>query len=100
MTERDEEDLELSQEDLAAAEAGEIGGPKPEYDVDEKDRALEESGEGESEGFELAERDLEEGASHGDAGYDPEVDDFTPEKESDESTVEYGDADDVEPEDL
>jgi hypothetical protein len=100
MTEREEEDFELSEEDLAAAEAGEIGGPGPEYEGDEADRPLAEGGEGESEGFEQAEQELVEQASHGDPKYSPEVDEFTPEKESDRAGAEYGDADDAQPEDL
>jgi hypothetical protein len=80
----------------AAAEAARIGGRRPEYDVDESDRPLEEAGEGEAEGFELAEHDLIEEASHGEEGRSPEVDAFTPELESDEADSVYGEADDVE----
>jgi hypothetical protein len=80
----------------AAAEAARIGGRRPEYDVDESERALEEAGEGEAEGFELAEHDLIEEASHGDERRSPERDAFTPELESDEADSEYGEADDVE----
>jgi hypothetical protein len=97
MTEREEDDLELSEEELAAAEAGEIGGPAPEYEGDEEDRPVAEGGEGESEGFEQAEQELEEQASHGDPKYSPEVDEFTPEEESDRSGAEYGEADDAQP---
>jgi hypothetical protein len=93
MTERDER----QQEDAAAEEAGQIGGPAPEYEGDEEERALQEGGEGEAEGFEQAEQELEEQASHGDPKYDPEVDDFTPEVESDRSGAEYGEADDAQP---
>jgi hypothetical protein len=93
------------EEDAAGAEAAGIGGRRPDYDVDddrrgEEWRAVEEAGEGDEEGFELAEHDLIEEASHGDEGRDPEVDAFTPERESDEATAEYGEADEVEPEDL
>jgi hypothetical protein len=73
-----EDPLLRREEEAAAAEAGSIGGPVPDYEGDEAHRPLEESGEGEAEGFEQAERDLIETASHGDGGYDPEVDDFTP----------------------
>lgn len=66
-------DLEREQEDLAAAEAGAIGGQvssePPPADMegrDEAHRPLIEAGEGESEGFEEAERELAEHASHGD----------------------------------
>jgi hypothetical protein len=93
------------EEEAAAAEAAGIGGRRPDYDVDddrrgEEWRPLEEAGEGDDDGFELAEHDLIEEASHGDEGRDPEVDAFTPEAESDEATVEYGESDEVEPEDL
>jgi hypothetical protein len=88
------------EEDAAAAEAARIGGPRPEYDADEAHRPAAESGEGEAEGFELAEQDLIEEASHGDERRSPEADAFEGEVESDESGAEYGEADDVEPEDL
>jgi hypothetical protein len=84
------------EEEAAAAEAAGIGGARPEYDADESHRPLEESGEGEAEGFELAEQDLIEEASHGDEGRSPEVDAFTPEVESDEADSVYGEADEVE----
>jgi hypothetical protein len=55
----------------AAAEAARIGGrtssePPPVEDVDEAHRPLVEAGEGEAEGFEQAEQELIEHASHGD----------------------------------
>ena len=65
--------------------------------VDEAHRALEESGEGEAEGFELAEEDLIEEASHGNEGRSPEADAFTPEVESDEAGSVYGEGDEVDP---
>jgi hypothetical protein len=66
--ERPAEDEELVEEetDAAAAEAAKIGGSAP---VDEEDPALQplaEAGQGEREGFELAEKDLQDIASHGD----------------------------------
>jgi hypothetical protein len=85
------------EEDAAAAEAARIGGARPEYHVDEAHRALEESGEGEAEGFELAEEDLIEEASHGNEGRSPEADAFTPEVESDEAGSVYGEVDEVDP---
>ena len=82
------------------------GGPgsadaRPDYHVDddrdtESFRPLEEAGEGEAEGFELAEHDLVEEASHGEEGTSPRPDAFTPELESDEADSVYGEADDVE----
>ena len=68
-----EEEFEAEQEKEAAAEAGAIGGrvssePPTEFELemDEAQRPLSEAGEGESEGFELAEVELVEHASHGD----------------------------------
>jgi len=81
--------------DAAAEEAGAIGGRRPDYDVDEAHRALEEAGEGEAEGFELAEEDLIEEASHGDEGRSPEADAF-PEEADDAGSV-YGEPDEVDP---
>jgi hypothetical protein len=65
----------------------------------EEQRPLEESGEGEAEGFEQAEQELIDNAEHGDGGGDPEVDAFTPEAESDRSEAEYGEPDEVGPTD-
>jgi hypothetical protein len=72
MTETEDE-FEAEQEKEAAAEAGAIGGrvssePPSEYDeqLSEAERPVSEGGEGESEGFELAEMELQEHASHGD----------------------------------
>jgi hypothetical protein len=62
---------EREQEEAAAAEAGAIGGqvssdPTSIETGDEAQRPLAEAGEGESEGFEQAEQELIEHASHGD----------------------------------
>jgi hypothetical protein len=70
-----ESDFEREEEQAAAAEAARIGGqvsaypPSDDDDLenDPAERPLIEAGEGESEGFELAERELEEHASHGDS---------------------------------
>jgi hypothetical protein len=66
-----EPDTEREQEEAAAAEAGAIGGsvsedPTADAGIDPAERPLREAGEGEAEGFELAEEELEEHASHGD----------------------------------
>ena len=87
---------ERREEDLAAAEAADIGGPKPEYAGadDEAHRPLAESGEGEREGFEQAEADLADGASHAENRREPRSDAFTGEVESDEAGgAVYGDPD-------
>lgn len=77
--------------EAAAAEAGEIGGPAPDYpDDDPADRPLAEGGEGEAEGFELAEERLEDIASHGDQHRFPGRDALPPEEPS-ETT--YGEPD-------
>jgi hypothetical protein len=92
-----EDPLLREQESAAAAEAGSIGGRDPEYEGDEADRPLEEAGEGEEEGFELAERDLGETASHGESRYSPEADEFTPEEESDRADAVYAEPDEMDP---
>jgi hypothetical protein len=85
-------------EEEAAAEAGAIGGERPNYyDADESQRPLEEAGEGEEEGFELAEEDLIEEASHGEERRDPELDEFGDESET---GAEYGEPDEHEERDL
>ena len=95
MTERTpDDDLIREEEAAAAAAARNIGGRAgDEDDFDPEMRAVYEAGGGEAEGFEQAERDLIENASHGDGHGEPVSDAFTPERESDRSTVEYGDAD-------
>jgi hypothetical protein len=70
-------------------------------DPDEKhDPAMEpveEAGGGVSEGFEQAEEDLIDNASHGDGGGNPEVDAIDNEgDEAERSTAEYGEADEEE----
>ncbi len=90
------------EEEEAAAEAGAIGGERPEYEGgegNEADRAVDEGGGGVAEGFEEAEADLIEAASHGEQRHNPAEDAFTPEVASDESTAEYGEADQEEPAD-
>ncbi len=79
---------------VAAGEAAGIGGPR--LDDAHGDEALEpvyEAGGGEAEGFEAAEDALIENATHGDGRADPIGDAFTPEAESDEETVVYGEPD-------
>jgi hypothetical protein len=96
-----EDDLLRREEAAAAREARGIGGPPPEYEdeqgrpVSEAERAPIESGEGVEEGFEVAEEDLVETASHGDNRYDPETRDFGDEESA-------GDADvvDAEPDEI
>lgn len=67
-----EADFAREEAEKAAAEAGAIGGsassePSPASDpADEARRPLAEAGEGDAEGFEQAEQELVEHASHGD----------------------------------
>ena len=79
-------------EEAAAEEAGAIGGPDPDPNVDPSERARRESGEGESEGFELAEEELERNATHDDPAGNPMLDRFS--DEDADSGATYGDADD------
>lgn len=77
----------------AAAEAARIAGHGgPRYD-DPAEQAVREAGGGEAEGFEDAEAALIDHAQHGDYGHSPLRDAFTPERESDEASSEYGEAD-------
>jgi hypothetical protein len=92
--EEPDEDLVRREEDAAAAEAGEIGGPGSDEDLPEEERPLAEAGEGYAEGFEEAERDLVEGASHGGEAPDPE--ELAGEAEDERSGAEYGEPDRVE----
>ena len=91
---RDEKFVE-HEEELAAEEAASIGGARPDYHTDDAHRALEEAGEGEAEGFEEAEEELIEAASHGENRHSPADDAFTPEVESDESGAAYGEPDEL-----
>jgi hypothetical protein len=54
------------EEAAAAAEARGIGGVAGDEDLDPAERPVREAGGGEAEGFEMAEGDLVEHASHGD----------------------------------
>jgi hypothetical protein len=58
--------FEDEETEAAAAEAAGIGGVAGDEDLPPEDRPLAEAGQGEAEGFEQAEADLIEHASHGD----------------------------------
>jgi hypothetical protein len=89
-----DDDFVAAEEAAAAAEARDIGGPRlDDAHGDEAFEAVAEAGGGESEGFELAEEQLIDNASHGDGRADPIGDAFTPEAESDERTAVDGEAD-------
>src|SRR3954452_10083451 len=87
--------LVAEEEAAAAAEAREIGGPRLHDADDPAFEAAYEAGGGEAEGFEIAERELEENASHGEGRADPISDAFTPEVESDEVTALDAEADEM-----
>jgi hypothetical protein len=91
----DDDALVAEEEAAAAAEARAIGGPRLHDAEDPAFEAAYEGGGGEAEGFELAEEELEENATHGDGRGDPLRDAFTPELESDEETAVEGEADEV-----
>jgi hypothetical protein len=92
-------DLERSEEEAAAAEAAAIGGrtsdePAPlDGTPDAAQRPLEEAGQGEAEGFEQAERDLIEHASHGDQHAARQAIEDAPEEPDDARVAEAGEAD-------
>jgi hypothetical protein len=95
MADRSSEQQEI---DAAAAEAAAIGGhvssdPDPIERVDEAHRPLEEAGEGESEGFELAEQELIEHASHGDMHAARRAIEDAPNEVDDARAAEGGEAD-------
>ncbi len=93
--ERDEAFVEEEEEE-AALEASRIGGDAPRDVTDPADQPIAEGGEGEAEGFELAEKDLIDIASHGDQHRFP--DSATGEPEETQS-AEYGEPDEEIPPD-
>jgi hypothetical protein len=76
--------------EAAGSEAARIGGEVAPLSDDPAREPLEEAGEGEAEGFEQAERRLEEIAEHGDQHRFPDRDVRNPE---DRESVERGEAD-------
>src|SRR3979409_1068747 len=85
--------LVAEEESAAAAEAARIGGVVRPVSDDPALEPLYEAGEGEEDGWELAETELIENASHGDGHAEPELDAFSPEREADRSTAVYGETD-------
>lgn len=89
----DEERDPIAEEeaDAAAAEAAEIGGAAPGDPVDDPaERPLVEAGEGEAEGFEVAEAELVDNAEHGDEKRFPNRDAGRPEEPTETA---YGEPD-------
>jgi hypothetical protein len=102
-----ESHFERVQEDEAAAEAARIGGTPsddpPPVDAADRDPAMEpvrEAGGGEAEGFEEAERELIEHASHGDQHAARRVIEDAPGESDDARAAASGEADDEEQPDL
>jgi hypothetical protein len=94
--EREEEQLAEEEAEAAAAEAGEIGGPAPLDSDDPAEQPLVEGGEGEAEGFEVAEERLEDIAGHGNQHRFPGLHAPAPEEPTDTS---YGEPDQAIPDD-
>lgn len=88
-----DEQLVIEEESAAAAEAAAIGGVAQRDARDPAMQPVYEAGGGEQEGFEAAEGELIENASHGDDDANPIRDAYTPEVESDRSTAVYGESD-------
>ena len=93
-----DEDYVAEQERAAAEEAVEAGGGPVSEEADESERALAEAGGGESEGFELAEEELVENATH-DAERNPDPTHLAGELEDARTGAEYAEADTEESED-
>jgi hypothetical protein len=90
-----EEDARVRKEaEEAAREAGAIGGRGGDEDVEEAERPVVEAGGGEAGGFEQAEEELIEHATHGDPAPDPTKQAGEPERER--QPGEHGDPDRVE----
>ncbi|HEX8753663.1 MAG TPA: hypothetical protein VF731_09635 [Solirubrobacterales bacterium] len=92
----EDEGIVAEEEDAAAVEAALIGGDVPPVSDDPAFEPLAEAGEGEAEGFELAEEALEDIASHGDQHRFPGRVAPPPEERED---VERGEPDEAIPED-
>ena len=91
-----DEDFVEDEEAEAAREAAGIGGTVPADTDDPAQQPLIEGGEGESEGFELAEKDLEDIAEHGDEHRFP---DGMAQPEEPQDPDEYGEPDEAIPPD-
>jgi hypothetical protein len=101
MTMNEEDPLARREEEAAAREAGGIGGARPDYEneedlqASEAQRPLYESGEGVEEGFEIAEDDLEEAATHEENRYAPQNHDFGDEESAGDGDAVSGEADEI-----
>jgi hypothetical protein len=97
--EHGDDDLVAEETDAAASEAGRIGGRVPRDSDDPAMDPVYQAGGGEQEGFEAAEADLVENATHGEGGGHPERDRISPEVEADLSGAAYGEPDEPRPND-
>jgi hypothetical protein len=91
-----DEDFVEDEEAEAAREAAGIGGTVPQDTDDPAEAPLIEGGEGVAEGFELAEKDLEDIAEHGDEHRFP---DGMSQPEEPQDPDEYGEPDEAIPPD-
>lgn len=91
-SERNIERMIDEESERAAAEAGEIGGRRPD-DEDPASAPVDEAGGGVAEGFEQAEELLRRHAEHDDVAGDPLSDRGRPEAEGEDAV--YGEADHV-----
>ncbi len=87
------DDLVAQQEAAAAAEAASIGGHVASETGDPAMDPVYQAGGGEQEGFEAAEEDLEENATHGEGHGDPARDAISPEVEADQAGAVYAEGD-------
>lgn len=95
----DDDVIVAQEESAAAAEAARIGGEAPSETGDPAMDPVYEAGGGEAEGFEAAEEELIENASHDDGRGQPVRDAISPELEADRTTVVYGEGDEEQGED-
>lgn len=89
-SEEERDPIAEEEAEAAAAEAREIGGHVDPVSDDPAEEPLGEAGEGEAEGFELAEERLEDIAAHGDQHRFPGRDAPPPEEPTDAA---YGESD-------
>jgi hypothetical protein len=95
-TEGPDDDTFVAREEAAAgAAAGAIGGRVPHDSADPALDPVYQAGGGEQDGFEEAEAELIDNATHGGGRGDPLRDAFTEEEETDRSTVVYGEPDEI-----
>lgn len=93
--EHQDESFVAHEEQAAAAAAARIGGTvSPDAD-DPAMNAVYQAGGGEQDGWDEAERELVETASHGDSAADPVRSAAVPERESDRAGAVYGESDQI-----